>query len=58
MIVFAVLCLGCIAGGIVMFIVLPDKFVIDMLFFIAASIFLFLSLFNLPIKEKEIKYRD
>ena len=52
MIVFGVLCLGLIAGGIVMFVVFPDNTIINLLFFLGASIFLFLSLFNMPIREK------
>ncbi len=52
MIVFGILCLGLIAAGIVMFVLFPDNLIINLLFFLGASIFLFLSLFNLPIKEK------
>ena len=53
MIIFGVICLGLLAAGIVMFVLFPDQFITNMLFFIGASIFLFLSLFNMPIQEKE-----
>ena len=58
MIVFGVLCLGLIAGGIVMFVLFPDNVIIGLLFLLGASICLFLSLFNLPIKEKTPRYRN
>lgn len=52
MIVFAVLCLGLIVGGIIMFVKFPEQIIYGLLFLLGASICLFLSLFNLPIKEK------
>ena len=55
MIVFGVLCLGLVAAGIVMFVLYPENIIINLLFFLGASIFLFLSLFNLPIKEKNMR---
>lgn len=53
MIIFGVICLGLLAAGIVMFVLFPDNLIINLLFFLGASIFLFLSLFNMPIQEKE-----
>ena len=57
MIVFGILCLGLIAGGIVMFVLFPEQIIYGLLFLLGASICLFLSLFNLPIKEKTIRGR-
>ena len=55
MIVFGVLCLGLVAAGIVMFVLFPENTIINLLFFLAASICLFVSLFNLPIKDKNLR---
>ena len=38
MIVFGILCLGLIAGGVVMFIKFPEQIVYGLLFIVAASI--------------------
>ena len=57
MIVFGILCLGLISGGIVMFVLFPEQIIYGLLFLLGASICLFLSLFNLPIKEKTIRGR-
>lgn len=58
MIVFGILCIGLLVAGIVMFVLFPEQVITNLLFFLGSSIFLFLSLFNLPIKEKKQKYRD
>ena len=59
MVLFGILTLGLIAGGIVMFIQFPDSYIYGLLFLLGASICLFLSLFNMPIRVKEDKkYRD
>ena len=58
MIVFGILCLALLATSIVMFVLFPDKVIIGLLVLLGSSIFLFLSLFNMPIKEKTPRYRD
>lgn len=58
MIVFGILCLALLATSIVMFVLFPDKVIIGLLVLLGSSIFLFLSLFNMPIKEKKPRYRD
>ncbi|MBE6134163.1 MAG: hypothetical protein E7178_05800 [Erysipelotrichaceae bacterium] len=58
MIVFGILCLALLATSIVMFVLFPDKVIIGLLVLLGSSIFLFLSLFNMPIKEKRPRYRN
>lgn len=58
MIVFGILCLALLATSIVMFVLFPDKVIVGLLVLLGSSIFLFLSLFNMPIKEKKPRYRD
>ena len=57
MIVFGIICLALLGTSIAMFVLFPDKVIIGLLVLLGSSIFLFLSLFNMPIKEKTIRGR-
>ena len=57
MIVFGIICLALLGTSIAMFILFPDNVIIGLLVLLGSSIFLFLSLFNMPIKEKTIRGR-